>query len=264
VNFENYRSLLFDRDGKVLNLTFNRPQTSNAFDRVMEGEFRRFLLEVSHDPETNVVVLTGAGHHFSAGGDLNQIHEVMEKPYLFFPSMLEAKQIVQLMLDCPKPIIAKINGHAVGLGATIALYCDITLAAEHAKIADPHVLVGFAAGDGGSIIWPQLMGYNRAKEYLFTGEAILAADAERMGLINHCVAADELDGRVSTLAHRIANGAACAIQWTKASINIALKQLAVQAMDASIAYEALSNMTADHREAVTAMMEKRTPDFSGN
>lgn len=264
MNLDCYTTLLLQRDGNVLNVSFNRPEASNAFNPQMEVELRRFLMEVAHDAQTHVVVLTGAGKHFSAGGDLGYIREVMERPELFFPTIVEAKQLVQLLLDCPKPIIAKINGHAIGLGATLALFCDITFAANHAKIADPHVLVGFAAGDGGSIIWPQLVGYNRAKEYLLTGDAITAPEAERLGLINHAVPAEELDGRVSDLARRIASGPTRAVQWTKATINIGLKQLAAQAMDASIAYEALSNITADHREAVMAMIEKRKPNFTGN
>jgi enoyl-CoA hydratase len=168
------------------------------------------------------------------------------------------------MLDCSKPIIAKINGHAIGLGATLALFCDVTFAAEHAKIADPHVAIGFVAGDGGAVIWPQLIGYNRAKEYLFSGEAILAPEAARIGLINHAVPAAELDQRVESYARKIAAMPARALQWTKASINIGLKQLAHSIMDASIAYEALSNLTQDHREALDAIGEKRKPVFKGN
>jgi enoyl-CoA hydratase len=264
VELNDYKSLLLQRDGKVLNVTFNRPEAMNAFDPVMEAELRRLLLEVAHDPATHAVVLTGAGKAFSAGGDLEQIREVMEHPELFFKSIAEAKQLVFSMLDCPKPIIAKINGHAIGLGATVALFSDITFAANHAKIADPHVQVGFVAGDGGAVIWPQLIGYNRAKEYLLTGDPIPAPEAEKLGLINHAVPAEELDERVRAFAQRLANGASRSVQWTKASINIGLKQLAHSIMDASMAYEALSNITRDHREAVAAMSEKRKPNFTGD
>jgi len=264
VNFAGYEAILLERNGKVLNATFNRPEASNAFDPTLESEFRRLLVEVAHDDETRVLVITGAGRHFSAGGDLNQIRRIAEDPKLFYPSIYEAKQLIQLMLDCPIPIIAKINGHAIGLGATVALFCDITFAAEHAKIGDPHVMVGFVAGDGGSVIWPQLIGYNRAKEYLLTGDPIPAPEAERLGLINHCVPAEALDERAAALAARIADGPARAVQWTKMSINIGLKHQAMQILDASMAYEALSNHTADHREAVLAMAEKRKPNFSGD
>jgi enoyl-CoA hydratase len=263
MDLSSYKSLLLERDGKVLSVTFNRPDAMNAFDLAMEAETRRMLLEVADDPATHVVVLTGAGRAFSAGGDLNQIREVMEHPEMFFRSIGEAKQLVFSILDCPKPIIAKINGHAIGLGATVALFSDISFAANHAKIADPHVQVGFVAGDGGAVIWPQLIGYNKAKEYLLTGDPILAPDAERLGLINYAVPAEQLDSRVREFAQRLANGASRSVQWTKASINIGLKQLAHSIMDASMAYEALSNITRDHREAVTAISEKRKPNFTG-
>jgi enoyl-CoA hydratase len=188
----------------------------------------------------------------------------MESPEQFWNVMSYSKQLIFTMLDCAKPIIAKINGHAVGLGATLALFCDVSFAANHAKIVDPHVPVGFVAGDGGSIIWPQLIGYNRAKEFLFTGEPIMAPEAERLGLITHAVTAEELDQRVEAFAAKRTALPARALQWTKASINIGLKQLAHSILDASLAYEALSNSTRDHREAMAAMDEKRKPNYTGD
>ncbi|WP_044529545.1 enoyl-CoA hydratase/isomerase family protein, partial [Herbaspirillum sp. B65] len=208
--------------------------------------------------------LTGAGRAFSAGGDIEDMQRLIDKPSLFAAGMQRAKQIVFSMLDCPKPIIAKINGHAIGLGATLALFSDLTYAADHAKIGDPHVKVGFVAGDGGAVIWPQLMGYAKAKEYLLTGDLLTASEAERFGLINYAVPAEQLDERVAAMAQRLAKGASQAIQWTKASINIGLKQVAHSIMDASIAYEGLSNITADHQEAVNAFREKRAPVFTAN
>jgi enoyl-CoA hydratase len=161
-------------------------------------------------------------------------------------------------------MIAKLNGPAVGLGATIALLCDVIFAAPTAKIGDPHVKVGFAAGDGGAVIWPHLIGHARAKEYLMTGRLLTAEEAEKIGLINHVVPAAELDRAVDEFAQELLRGPMRAIQWTKLSVNIGLKQLAHAILDASVAYEALSNVTADHQEAVRAMREKRTPQFTGN
>src|SRR5690606_26283084 len=105
---------------------------------------------------------------------------------------------------CIKPVIAKINGHAMGLGATLALFCDVSFAAAEAKIADPHVALGFVAGDGGAVIWPQLIGYNRAKEYLFTGDPLTGEEAARIGLVNRALPAAELDAAVLAYANKVA------------------------------------------------------------
>jgi enoyl-CoA hydratase len=123
--------------------------------------------------------------------------------------------------------------------------------------------MGYVAGDGGAVIWPQLVGYARAKEYLLTGDLLNAKEAERIGLINHAVPRQELDEKVNALAEKLANGATKAIKWTKTCINIPLRQLAHSIMDASLAYEALTNIGADHQEAVTAFQEKRKPKFTG-
>lgn len=264
MNISDYKALLLERDGGVLTVTLNRPETLNAFDEQMDIEMSRLFLDVAKDKETRVVVLTGAGRAFSAGGDIEHMQAVIDNPTLFLEGMQRAKKIVFSMLDCPKPVIAKINGHAIGLGATIALFSDLSYAADHAKIGDPHVKVGFVAGDGGAVIWPQLVGYAKAKEYLLTGDLVTAEEAARLGLINHAVPADQLDAVVDAMAKRLANGASRAIEWTKASINIGLKQLAHSILDASIAYEALSNLTRDHQEAVNAFREKREPVFKGH
>jgi enoyl-CoA hydratase len=264
MDFSSYKALLITRADGILTVTMNRPETLNAFNEQMDVEMSRVFIEATHDPLTRVIVLTGAGRAFSAGGDIEDMQRLINDPSQFTLGMYRAKQIVFSMLDCPKPVIARINGHAIGLGATLALFCDITYAAEHAKIGDPHVKVGFVAGDGGAVMWPQLVGYAKAKEYLLTGDLLSAPEAERLGLINYAVPADQLDAKVDAMAQRLAKGASSAIQWTKASINIGLKQLAHSIMDASMAYEALSNMTADHQEAVNAFREKREPVFKGN
>ena len=155
------------------------------------------------------------------------------------------------MLECDKPVIARVNGHAVGLGATVALMCDIIIAADTARIGDPHVNAGLVAGDG-ALIWPQLIGFARAKEYLFTGDLMTAAEAHRIGLINHVVPADALDEKVYGLARRLATGATESIRWTKQVINIPLRQIAHSTMDPSLSLETQSNQSKEHQEAVSA------------
>src|SRR6185503_9495337 len=125
-------------------------------------------------------------------------------------------------------------GAAAGLGATIALMCDVIIAADTAVIGDPHVRMGFVAGDGGAVIWPQLIGYARAKQYLLTGDAITGEEAAQIGLVNFAYPAEELDAAVDAFAQKLAAGARRAVQWTKATINVGLKQLAASMMDAGI------------------------------
>jgi enoyl-CoA hydratase len=260
--FDDYKTILFNRRGRVLEVTLNRPEKLNATDAVLHTELARVFFDISNDPDSDIVVLTGAGRAFSAGGDVSWMQDSIDEPERFQQTIREAKQIVFGLIDCEKPIIAKLNGHATGLGATIALFCDIIFAAEHAKIGDPHVSIGFVAGDGGAVIWPQLIGYARAKEYLLTGDLMTATQAAQMGLINHAVPADELDDRVNAFADRLANGATKAIRWSKMSVNIGLRDLATKIMDASLAFEALSNIDPDHQEAVRAFSEKRPPVFA--
>jgi len=263
MDFGAFKAIVFRRDGKVLHATLNRPDTLNAIDDDMDRDLAHLFGDVAADAETNVLVLTGAGCAFSAGGDIEHMQRVIDQPNLFLDGMAAAKHIVFSLLDCPKPVIAKVNGAAVGLGATIALFSDLIYAADSAKIGDPHVKVGYVAGDGGAVIWPQLIGYARAKEYLLTGDLLTGAEAARIGLINRALPADQLDAAVDDIAQKLANGASRAIQWTKLSVNTTLKQVGQQVMDASLAYEALSNLTKDHQEAVNAFREKRAPRFTG-
>ena len=261
MNFEAYRRLSFSRRGRILSVTLNRPDTLNAVDGAMHDDLSRVFYDIALDEESDIVVLTGAGRAFSAGGDMAWLEEMCSNRAAWDRVRVEAKRIVFGLLECEKPVIAKINGHAAGLGATLALFCDVIFASEKARIADPHVRVGLVAGDGGALIWPQLIGYARAKEYLLTGDPLSASKAAEIGLINHCVPADELDERVDAFCDRLAAGATAAIRYTKVAINIGLRQIAHTLMDASIGYESLTNDTRDHREAVRAFIEKRRPEF---
>jgi enoyl-CoA hydratase len=264
MDLTSYATLKFERRGRLLRASFNNPDTRNSIGRAAHAEIARFFTELATDGDTDVVILSGVGRAFSAGGDLDHIQNMIDDPSIFLDDIPEVKRIVFALLDCPKVIIAKLNGHAIGLGATIALFCDMVFASSEAKIGDPHVRVGFVAGDGGAVIWPHLIGHARAKEYLLTGRPLLAEEAERIGLINRAVAAADLDRIVDEYADELLKGPARAIQWTKMSINIGLKQLAHAVLDASVAYEALSNVTRDHQEAVKALREKRDPTYIGN
>ncbi len=263
MDYHGYKTLLFERRARALHITMNRPDKLNAVDEQMHAELARVFVDVSNDAECDVAVLSGAGRAFSSGGDIDWMQKMIDVPASFEKTAREGKQIIFSLLDCEKPVVAKLNGHATGLGATIALFCDVVFASEGAKIGDPHVSVGFVAGDGGAVIWPQLIGYARAKEFLMTGDLMTASEAARIGLINHAVPAAELDERVDQFVGRLLAGATKSIRWSKMSVNIGLKQLAHSIMDASLAYEALSNISSDHQEAVNAFREKRSPVFTG-
>lgn len=263
MDYTKYEQLEIDVADRIATVTINRPDKLNVVDAGLHTELSTIFTDLQRDRNVDVVVLTGAGRAFSAGGDIEWMQEAIDDPESFDQTRDEAKRIVFSLLDLEKPIIAKVNGHAVGLGATVALFCDVIFASEKAKIGDPHVSVGFVAGDGGAIIWPQLVGYARAKEFLLTGDLLSAGEAADMGLINHAVPAEALDARVDDFAKRLRHGATKAIRFTKIATNIALKQAAHAAMDVSIAYETITNTSADHAEAVAAFREKRTPTFQG-
>ncbi len=251
-----YQTIKIERRGRILYLILNRPAALNAVDARMHTELARVFRDANEDAQSDIVVLTGAGRAFCAGGDVDWMQDALDHPENFETTVSEAKQIVFSLLDCEKPVIAKVNGAAVGLGATLALFCDIGFAADTAIFADPHVSIGMVAGDGGAVIWPQLIGFARAKEFLLTGDRINAVRASEIGLINRSVPADKLDAEVDAFADRLAGGATKAIRWTKVTANIALKQLAHSMMDTGLAYEALTNISADHRERVQAFRER--------
>ena len=259
----NYATIALARKGRLLTITLNRPDTLNAVNREMHEELADVFQFAAQDAGSDVVVLTGAGRAFSAGGDLEHIARNAANPDLFDEEARIAKRIVFAMLDMEKPLICRMNGHAVGLGATLALLSDVIFAAENAKIGDPHVALGLVAGDGGAALWPQRIGFGRAKEYLLTGELLTARKAAEIGLINYCVPATELDDAVATFCERLLNGSQNAIRWTKVLINLELKRIATAVMDAGIAYESVTVRSADHREGVKALQEKRKPRFGG-
>jgi enoyl-CoA hydratase len=174
-----------------------------------------------------------------------------------------SRRLPHAMLAVKQPIICAVTGHAVGIGATIALFCDIVLMAEHAKMGDPHVKVGLVAGDGGAVIWPLLVGLNRAKELLLTGDLVSAPEAYRLGLANRVLPAGELMPAARELAQRLARGPALAIQWTKLAINRVLRQATENVLDASLALEGITIASRDHAEGIAAFLEKRPPQFEG-
>lgn len=261
--YDTYETIKVERRGRILTISLNRPDELNAVNAQLHRELSRIFRDARDDSEADIVVLTGEGRAFCAGGDIDWMQSTIDRPEEFEATGREAKDIVFSQLDLDKPLICRLNGHATGLGASLALLCDIVIASDRAKIGDPHVSVGLVAGDGGAFIWPQLVGYAKAKHYLLTGDLMSATEAERLGLVTKVVSPDELDAEVYGLAERLAGGALKAINWTKITANLPLKALFHAHFDAGLAYETMSNLTADHQEAVNAFREKRKPVFTG-
>jgi enoyl-CoA hydratase len=263
MNYSAYTSVQVAVDRRVARITLQSGERFNAVTAQMHHELGLLFADLSRDDGFDVIVLTGAGDAFCAGADLNWLRRQLDAPPDPREARRAARAIVLGLLDCSKPVIARVNGDAIGLGATLALLADVIVAVDTARIADPHVRIGLVAGDGGALIWPLLVGYARAKEFLLTGNAISAPRAAAIGLINVAVPSAELDGEVSRFVDLLARGAPVAIQFTKAAINIPLRQAVESVLEASLAFENLALRTEDAKEGVAAFLERRSPVFTG-
>lgn len=262
--YEGYTRLKFHRDGVILTIELSNPAARNAVDAPMHAELARVFQEVALDDQTRVVVLTGdpAGKAFCAGGDLKWIEAVGGDGPRFAKVLREGHDIVKSMVETPQPIISCVNGHAMGLGATIALTADISFMDKTARIADPHVSIGVVAGDGGAVMWPLLIGPNRAKEFLMTGDALTGEQAAAIGLVNHAEDAAALADAAYAFARKLAGGPQLAIQFTKRSVNLYVNMVVNQVLNGSLALEGLTFASDDHREALRAFFAKERPKFS--
>ena len=259
--FDSYSGLKFERrNNGVLWITINRPESYNATDAALHLGLSRIWRDIDDDDDTRVVVITGEGKAFSAGGDLEWINSFVGDPKELQRVMREAGDVVYNMLQCSKVIISAINGVAVGAGLAVALMADISIMAEEAKITDGHVRMGVAAGDHAVVCWPLLCGLAKAKYYLLTADFINGVEADRIGLVSKAVPGDELLAEAQKVADKLATGSQTATRLTKRALNLWMNQ-ATPAFDASLAFEMLGFMGADAAEGVPALREKREPNF---
>ena len=263
VDYSRYKMVKVEKKGKVAVVTLNRPDALNSVNPEVHGELEDIFADITRDDGVNAIVLTGAGRAFSAGGDIKGMEARLNAGFSAKVRFNSARRLIHNFLEIEQPIIAAVNGDAIGLGATLALFCDIIIASEKARFADTHVRVGVVAGDGGSIIWPLLCGPAKAKEYLMTGDLLSAAEAERIGLLNHVVPPDQVMPKAMEMAERLANGPTRAIRWTKLACNKRLRDEVNLVLDASLGVEFLTFFTDDHKEATKAFIEKRAPQYKG-
>ena len=258
-----YPTIEIARVGHVLRATIAHPTSPvNAVDEALHRDLTALFAALRRETDARAVLLTGRGRAFSAGGDFAWFPELRE-PGRMETLRRDAKQLIWDLLDVEIPIVAAVNGPAMGLGASIALLCDVILMADTATIGDPHVKVGLVAGDGGVVIWPLALGPARAKQYLLTGDALPAAEAERIGLVNRVVPAADLDREALALAERLAANAPLAVRYTKLAVNKLVKDALNVAFDTSTALELVTFQSEDHQEALAAIREKRPPTFKG-
>jgi enoyl-CoA hydratase len=261
MDYADFKHLTFEsKPNGVLLVTINRPEVLNAANARLHWEFTQIWPVVDADPKTRVVVVTGAGKAFSAGGDLSLVENMAGNPDALTRTMREASDLVYNMINLDKPVVSAINGVAVGAGLVVALMADVSIISETARFTDGHTRLGVAAGDHAAILWPLLCGMAKAKYYLLTADFIDGREAERIGLVTMCVPPDQVMPKALDVADRLARGSQISIQWTKRALNNWLRQ-AGPIFDQSLALEMLSFSYPDVREGVKAIREKRTPVF---
>jgi enoyl-CoA hydratase len=261
MDYGGYSCLLFERpaDG-VLLITLNRPDVYNATNEAMHSQLAGVWADVASDDKTRVVVITGAGRAFSAGGDLAMVQRMSGDHDRVTRMLGEMSDLVYNMIDCQKPVVSAINGVAVGAGLVVALLADISICAEDARLGDGHVRLGVAAGDHAAIIWPLLCGMAKARYYLLTGEMVTGTEAERIGLVSKALPREEVLDEALRVAAGLAAGPQLAIRLTKRALNSWLRT-ASPIFDQSAAYEMLTFMGEDIKEGLASLREKRPPQF---
>lgn len=242
--------LLLESDGPVRILTLNNPDQLNAFVDPLHEAMEDVWAHLARDPECRAVVLTGAGRAFSAGGNIPGFIRDYEDPEHRRASLRKARRLIDEMLGFHIPVIAAVNGPAVGLGCSVATGCDLVMMAEGTYLADTHVSIGLVAGDGGAMSWPLMTSILKAKEYLFTGDRIPAQEAVALGLANRVVPAESLMTEAVALAHRIAALPPQAVQETKRAVNLHLQQAANLVLPFALAAEGESFGTEDIRKTI--------------
>ncbi|MFI7530308.1 enoyl-CoA hydratase/isomerase family protein [Nocardia salmonicida] len=249
-----YSTLDVANDRHVAIVTMNRPTARNAADAVMHRELADIWQDLAADRTVRAVVLTGAGKAFSAGGDLPRMIETQRDPDIQDEVFDEARRIVRGMTALPQPIVAAVNGPAVGLGASLVALSDLAVAAENAFLADPHLGVGLVPADGTALTWPLMSGLLRAKEFILLGERIPAAKALEFGLVNRVVPADEVLPTALELAHRLAQIPPRALADTKRILNSAVTGAVGSVLEQALAAERQSLASPEHVAYVEKMV----------
>ncbi|WP_405447912.1 enoyl-CoA hydratase/isomerase family protein [Streptomyces erythrochromogenes] len=259
-------TVLHRTENNVSWIILNRPEAMNAVTWAQRERVIALLAEASADPAVRAVVLTATGKGFCAGADLRGAPATGGDRVAGDVARmirLGAQRLITAVLDCEKPVIAAVNGTAAGIGSHLALACDLVIAAEGARFIEVFVRRGLVPDGGGAYLLPRLVGPQKAKELMFFGDAVPAAEAERLGLVNRVVAAEELQAAAREWAERLAQGPTRALAMTKQLVNASLDGDRAAALAAEATAQEINMTTADANEGVASFVERRTPKYLG-
>jgi enoyl-CoA hydratase/carnithine racemase len=245
-----------EKDGPLRIVKLCRPEQLNAVNDELHLGLARVFPQLSADAEARVAVITGEGRAFSAGGDFDLLRRMAEDRRLRRDVIAEGRELVLNMIRCRVPVVAAVNGPAVGLGCSVVALSDVVYMAESAYLADPHVAVGLVAADGGPLTWPLHTSLLLAKEYAFTGDRIRAARAKEIGLANHVVPDDEVLPAALAAARRVAALPQQAVEATRRVLNLHLERAVLATIDFAMSAETESFETDDLRDNVARFLKK--------
>lgn len=254
-----YPSLAFSEPAAgVLEIVISNPKHLNAADASMHRELASVWRDIDVDDAVSVVLIRGAGDHFSSGGDFSLIEQMIADDATLVRVWKEASDLVYNLINCSKPVVSAIRGTAVGAGLAVALLADISVAGRDVKIIDGHTRLGVAAGDHSVIIWPLLCGLAKARYYLLTNEPLTGEEAERIGLVARCVPNEDVYETALGVARKLTQTSATAVRWTKHALNNWLRQAGPN-FDTSLALEFLGFRLADVKAGLDAVKNRKKP-----
>jgi enoyl-CoA hydratase len=257
-----FENLIYEKKNGIARITINRPEVRNALNIETRRELKTALEDTSEDENVKVVVITGAGDRaFCAGADIREFlefHSLQMREYLQL-----SRAVTNKIMNMEKPVIAAVNGYALGGGCELAMACDMIVASENARFGQPEIIVGLIPGGGGTQRLPRLIGEKRARELIYTGDIINAKEAERLGLVNKVVPADKLDETLNELLQKLLNRSPALLKIAKATINRSMDTTLTAGLSYELEACSLCFSTEDQKEGARAFLEKRKPVYKG-